>query len=78
MIISGEYLNGEKNGIIREYDKNKGTITFEGEYIKGKRNGRGQEFKYLKNDNHTIFEGEFLNNKRWNGKGKEYGDNDIL
>ena len=33
------------------------------------RNGKGKEYnKY----GELIFEGEYLNGKRWNGKGKEY------
>ena len=68
LIFEGEYLNGEKYGIIKEYDIN-GNIKFEGEYLNGKRNGKGKE--YL--DNILIFEGEYINGKR-NGKGKEYYD----
>ena len=31
-------------------------------------NGKGKEYKNCK----LIFEGEYLDGKRWNGKGKEY------
>ena len=50
----------------REY-KDK-ILIFEGDIKKGKRNGKGKEY----NDNgKLIFEGKYLNGKRWNGKGKE-------
>ena len=39
-------------------------------YKIGERNGKGKEYDKL-NDK-LIFEGEYLNGKRWNGKGKEY------
>ena len=51
---------------------------FEGEYINGERNGKGKEyFKYFETPFHSeprtvkilIFEGEYLNNKKWNGIG---------
>ena len=41
---------------------------YEGEYLGGKRNGKGKEFRY----DQLIFEGEYLNDEKWNGKGKEY------
>ena len=36
LIYEGEYLNGLRNGVGKEYDK-KGRVIFEGEYIDGKR-----------------------------------------
>ena len=66
--FEGEYLNGEKNGIGKEYFDDK--LIFEGIYLKGKRwNGKGKEYNYsiLK----LKYEGEYLNGK-WNGKGKEF------
>ena len=89
----GEYLNGKKwNG--KEYDwKNKITyilkdgkgyvtknihkldkIIYEGEYLKGERNGKVKEYY----DNNLIFEGEYLVGKRWNGKGKEYNNGELI
>ena len=81
--FEGEYLNGKKwNG--KGYDKDgkleyeikngKGFIIeykewkkiFEGEYLNGMRNGKGKE--YYSNDK-LKFEGEYLNDKIWNGKG---------
>ena len=70
LIYEGAYLNGERNGKGKEYDKfnkYKDKLIFEGEYKNGKRNGKGKEY-----DNYNdilIFEGEYLNGKR-NGKGK--------
>ena len=72
LIYEGEYKNGEKNGKGKEYDKY-GKLTYEGEYKDGKKNGKGK--KYYHNDkddyinNYIKFEGEFLNGKKWNGKG---------
>ena len=59
----GEYLNGEKHGKGKEYNRY-GEIIFEGEYLNGKRwNGKVKD---------EDFEGEYLNGKKWNGKVKEY------
>jgi len=33
----GEYLNGEKNGYIKEYNIYNGQILIEGEFLKGKK-----------------------------------------
>ena len=67
LVYEGEYINGKRNGIGREYFY--GKLDYEGEYLNGKRNGKGKEFYGV--DNLVKFEGEYLNNKR-NGKGKEY------
>ena len=32
----------------------------------------GKEIEYKINKDNIIFEGEYLNGKKWNGKGKEY------
>ena len=66
--FEGEYLNGERKGIIKElipesyktFDK----ITFESEYSYGKKNGKGKEYIEAV----LVFEGEYLNGKKWNGK----------
>ena len=69
-IFEGEYLNGEKNGIWKEYlGKN---LTFEGEYKKGKRNGKGKEYSM---NNFVKFDGEYFNDKRWNGNGYDKNGN---
>ena len=44
LIFEGEYKNGKKNGIGKEYDN--GNIVFEGEYKNGKKNGKGIEYHY--------------------------------
>jgi len=57
----------EKNGYCKEYYNNK--LVFERIYQNGERNGKGKEYD---NDNGTlIFEGEYLNGKKLNGKIKE-------
>ena len=79
-IYEGEYLNGQRNGIGRDYKKvgNK-LLIYDGEYLNGKRNGKGKE--YLSSDVKSaicgkgtlFFEGDYLNGRKWNGKG--YDDN---
>ena len=41
--FEGEYLNGKRNGKIKE-DYDTGELSFEGEYLDGKRNGKVKEF----------------------------------
>ena len=59
LIFEGEYLNGERNGTGKEYDRD-GKLIYEGEYLNGKRNGKGKEYYY---NGKLSFEGEYLNNK---------------
>ena len=62
LLFKGNYLNGERNGEGKEYSQ--GKLLFEGNYINGIRNGEGREYY----DNLRIkFEGEYVNDKRWNG-----------
>ena len=61
--FEGEYANGEKNGIGKEYNK-EGDLIFEGEFKNGERNGKGKDYNF-KNRN-IEFEGEYKNGKRWN------------
>ena len=91
LIFEGEYLNGEKNGIGKEYYKESKT-KFEGMYKNDRRwNGIGYNMKneiiyelkegkgYVYEYNYfgnCIFEGEYLYGIK-NGKGKEY-NNGIL
>ena len=56
-------INNDINGKGKEYYWN-GNLKFEGEYLNGKRNGKGKE--YTEN---LIFEGEYKNVLKWNGKG---------
>ena len=41
-------------------------MKFKGEYLNGKRNGKGIE--YYNNDK-KLFEGKYLNDLKWDGKG---------
>ena len=73
LIFEGEYLNGERNGKGKEYNKYINNLLFEGEYLNGKRNGKGKAYIFYKSNNTSTnkiqFKGEFLNGKLWNGKG---------
>ena len=72
----GEYLNGKRNGKGKEYfNPIDGTVHFEGEFKNDKRNGRGKEY-YLMNDN-LKFDGEYLYNIKWEGKGYDKMNNII-
>ena len=62
-----DYILNNGNGYVKEYDEVIGEIKFEGEYLDGKRNGKGKEYDY---DGKLEFEGEFKNDKIWNGKGR--------
>ena len=59
-----EYELKNGTGKVKEYDSF-GELQFEGEYLNGKRNGKGKE--YLGGT--LIFEGIYLNDKKWEGKG---------
>ena len=63
---SGKYKIDGKNGKGKEFILNTNILIFEGEYLKGERNGKGKEYY---DDGKLKFEGEYLNGKRWNGKG---------
>ena len=71
-VYEGEYLNGERNGKGREFKKyGSSLIVFYGEFSNGKKNGKGKEYIQsleYSSDGKLIFEGEYLNGKRWNGK----------
>ena len=41
-------------------------MIFEGGYLNGKSNGNGKEYD---NEGILIFEGQYLDNKKWDGKG---------
>jgi len=41
-------------------------LIFEGEYLDGKKNGKGKEYY---GNGKLKFEGEYLNDNRWSGKG---------
>ena len=68
-----ELKNG--NGKVNEYDEYYSEIKFKGEYLNGEKNGKGVEY----DDGYLLFEGEFNNGKRWNGRGKEFdGFNNLI
>ena len=46
-----------------------------GKYKIGEKNGKGKEFN---KHGELIFEGEYLNGKRWNGKLEEFNENDKI
>ena len=73
-LISGKYIEGEKNGIGNEYDIYTDLLIFEGEYKNGKKIGKGKEYGKFGD---LIFEGEYLNGKR-NGRGKEYKKGSVI
>ena len=60
--LEGEYLNGEKNGFVKEYYSETGLLRFEGEYLNGKRNGRGKKYYH---NGEIKFDGEYLNNYKF-------------
>ena len=50
-------------------------LEYKGGFQNGVRNGIGMEYD---DDENLIFEGEYKNGKRWNGKGKEFDENNKL
>ena len=53
----GEYLNGMKNGFVKEYNKQYGNLKFEGEYSNGIKIGKAKEYNYY---GQLVFEGIYL------------------
>ena len=89
LIFKGEYFRGKKwngigydpnNKISYTLKKGKGyvkeyyydNLIFEGEYLYGEKNGKGIEYSYKKS---SQFSGEYLNGKRWNGRGYDKDGN---
>ena len=88
LIFECKLKNGERDGEGKEYDKFNGLLLFEGHYSNDKRNGQGREYKYIprqesRNDYYsssysssykqiTLFEGEYLNGERKEGKEYNY------
>ena len=62
LIFEGEYLNGKRNGKVKEFD-NKGNLIFEGQYINDERK-KGKVYI----NNRLDYEGEFLNDRKWKRK----------
>ena len=70
-----KYIIQDKNGKTKEYYN--GLLSYEGEYLNDKRNGKGKEYDYKRK---ILFEGEYINGERWNGKIKElikYNSNEM-
>ena len=83
IIFQGDYLNGKKwigfgydpKGIrvyelkeVKEIIKiflDNAILYYEGEYSNGEKNGQGKQYNYK---GYLLFEGQFLNGKRWNGQ----------
>ena len=90
LIFEGEYLNGEKHGKGKEYDdngklifegecrNNRYIILDNQKYNLTNDLNKLEKYKVKEYEdpklNKLIFEGEYKNGKRWNGKGKEYND----
>ena len=71
LLFKGTYLNSKKNGKGKEY-YGRENRKYIGEYLNDKKNGKGKEYYlYL-----LEFEGEYLNGKKWTGKG--YHDGEIV
>ena len=81
---SKTYIIYETNGKGKEYDKYTNKFIYEGEFLNGERTGKGKEYylnipaqyedeniyiENMKNDRKLKFEGEYLQGKKWNGKG---------
>ena len=67
IVFDGAYLNGERHGNGKEYYWliNDRFLIYEGGYLNGESNGKGKEYDIKGN---IIFEGEYLNLKKWEGK----------
>ena len=66
----GEYLNGKRNGKGKKLDDNN-KVYFEGIFF----NGFMKRGKLYNNEEKLIYEGEFLYNKKWSGKGYDGNGN---
>ena len=61
-------------GVKKPQKAKNSKIKYEGEYVNGIKEGKGKEYLGDK----LLFEGEFSQGKRWNGKIKEYDSNGVL
>ena len=68
--FSGKYKE-EKYGKTIYYNSYNNRLLFEGHYSGGKRNGEGKEYN---DDGKLMFEGEYLDDKKWTGKANEYDE----
>ena len=65
-LYKGEFLNGLKHGKFKIYDIFFKELIFKGEYLYDKKHGNGIEYFLGGN---KMFEGYYLNGKKWNGTG---------
>ena len=63
--FSDNYIIFESENKIKEYNDKNDKLIYKGNFSKGNKNGKGKEFDYKGN---LIFEGDYFNGKRWNGK----------
>ena len=71
LIFEGEYIDGILHG--KEYNTY-GKLIFEGEYFKGKNNEKkGKAYNFGK----LEFDGVYINDNKWNGKGYDKNNNII-
>ena len=92
LIFEGEYINGKyfngkgfnimecdvkggKGKVKLYYQINPKLLKFEGEIINGEINGKGTEYDTNRN---IIFIGEYKNGKKWNGKGYNNLDLELI
>ena len=64
LIFEGEYLNGKRNGKVKEYNSNQ-KLKNESEYLNDKRNGLTKTYY---EDGKIRTEEEYINDKLWNLK----------
>ena len=75
LIFEGEYLNDKRNWKGKEYNYD-GKLKFEDENLNGKRNRKGKKYHYDRDNNsYILFEGAYLSDKRWDGKGYDFSNN---
>ena len=73
LIFKGIFFNGEKyEGTLYRYS-DEGKLIFKVEMNKGNILGKGIQYSEY-NENLIEFEGEVINDKKWNGKIKEYNE----
>ena len=68
-VFSGRYIIYETKKFGKEYNGCNDKLLYEGEYLKGEKNGKGRHYDLFGN---LVFEGFYLNGKRWRGKNCEY------
>ena len=64
LFFEGKYTNGKINGKVKLFNNNK--KIYEGQFLNNYKDGLGKE--YFENGN-ISFQGEYINERRWNGKG---------